>query len=152
MPPSRLQIASLKIDAPTIYVSGTTETVFQKALERGIVHLPGTANPGEAGNAYYFGHSSDYPWKAGAYKTVFAMLPNIKIDDTVLISDADDHVFRYRVINTLIVKPRDVSVVDQHEQNVHMMTLQTSYPLGSALRRFIVQTELQEQVDCEPSF
>jgi sortase (surface protein transpeptidase) len=36
--------------------------IFMKELENGIVKYPGSANPGEKGNSFIFGHSSNYPW------------------------------------------------------------------------------------------
>ncbi len=38
------------------------ENIFMQELEKGIVRYPGTAKPGETGNAFIFGHSSNYPW------------------------------------------------------------------------------------------
>jgi hypothetical protein len=44
--------------------SNSTEwhKVFMKELENGIVKYPGSADPGEQGNSFIFGHSSNYPW------------------------------------------------------------------------------------------
>ncbi|MCB9806957.1 hypothetical protein H6768_03625 [Candidatus Peribacteria bacterium] len=44
--------------------SSSTEwhKIFMKELENGIIKYPGSANPGEAGNSFIFGHSSNYPW------------------------------------------------------------------------------------------
>jgi LPXTG-site transpeptidase (sortase) family protein len=147
--PNRLWINSLAIEAPLVYVSGTTHQVFQGGLEKGVVHFPGTALPGEYGNAYFFGHSSDYPWKRGAYKTVFALLPKIKKEDEIRVSDADGNVFVYIVHTTLVVGPKDVRVLDQHNRASRMLSLQTSYPLGTALQRFIVQAEYKDARMCD---
>lgn len=38
------------------------EKIFMKELENGIVKYPGSADPGEVGNSFIFGHSSNYPW------------------------------------------------------------------------------------------
>lgn len=148
LPQNRLQIASLGIDTPVVYVSGTTERVFQEGLKSGVVHLAGTANPGEPGNAYIFGHSSDFIWKEGDYKTVFALLPDMTIGERIYVSNAQGKTFAYEAKKTLVVGPKDLSVIDQHEQKVRMLTLQTSYPLGTALRRFIVQADFVEEVAC----
>src|SRR5688572_28784200 len=138
-PANNLVIPTLGIEAPIVYVSGTTEHVFQEGLTRGVVHLPGTAEPGEYGNTYLFGHSSDFPWKPGNYKTVFAVLPEIKTGDTIHVSNRAGKLFAYTVTKTLVVGPKDLAVIDQHDNKVRMLSLQTSYPLGTALRRFIVQ-------------
>src|SRR5687767_11297538 len=74
MDPDRLFIPSLGIDVPLVYIEEKNEAAFQAALRDGVVHYPGTAMPGQPGNAYYFGHSSDYSWSKGEYKNVFATL------------------------------------------------------------------------------
>jgi LPXTG-site transpeptidase (sortase) family protein len=46
----------------------------------------------------------------------------------------------YRVIKTFEVKPSDVSVLDQ-PTNKRIATLMTCTPIGTTLRRLIVQSE-----------
>src|SRR5579872_4327564 len=50
--PNQLQIPSLKITAPVVYVDQANETAFQAGLKNGVVHYPGTALPGQIGNVY----------------------------------------------------------------------------------------------------
>lgn len=142
LPPNRLKITSLGIEAPVVYVEESSEAAFQAGLQNGIVHFPGTALPGEPGNTYIFGHSSDYVWSSGEYKTVFALLPKIQPGDLIQISGADGRLFTYSVTGTIIVAPNETWVLDQYQKQVRMLTLQTSYPLGTAFRRFIVQAKL----------
>ena len=137
MEPNRLVIPSLKLDVPIVYADKVSESDFQKDLENGVVHYPDTAKPGEFGNAYIFGHSSDFIWSKGNYKYVFATLPRIKIGDEVNISDSSGNKFVYIVKETRIVSPSDTSVLQQ-DNSRKILTLQTSYPLGTALKRFIV--------------
>ncbi|MDQ5951969.1 MAG: sortase [Patescibacteria group bacterium] len=139
--PNRLLIADLGIEAPIQYVEEKSESVYQEALRRGVVHFPGTALPGEPGNVYIFGHSSDYIWSPGEYKTVFAKLPQIEIGTEIQITNANGDIFRYTVLETKVVGPRDVSVLDQQNNQKYLLTLQTSYPLGTALQRYIVVAE-----------
>jgi LPXTG-site transpeptidase (sortase) family protein len=141
--PNTLVIPALGIEAPVIYVTETTETVYQEALRDGVVHFPGTALPGQPGNTYIFGHSSDYVWSAGDYKTVFAKLPQIELGTEIELTDADGELFRYVVTETKVVGPRDLSVLDQFNNEKRILTLQTSYPLGTALQRYIVVAEIK---------
>jgi LPXTG-site transpeptidase (sortase) family protein len=140
--PNTILISTLNIDAPLIYVTEKNETVFQDALQHGIVHYPGSANIGEIGNAYFFGHSSDLPWTKGNYKTVFAALPDITKGTNILVTDTKGTQYNYTVTETKVVKPTDFSVLDQNTNGKKILTLQTSYPLGTALRRFIVVAEI----------
>ena len=141
--PDHISIPGLNIEAPLRYPVETDEQIFQYELQFGVVHYPGTAMPGNSGNVYYFGHSSDYLNKPGDYKTVFALLPKIKKGDEIFVSDAIGKVYRYQVEETFIVQPDEAKrVLDQKNNGVKMLTLQTSYPVGTALRRFIVQATL----------
>ncbi len=140
--PNMLEIPALGIHAPIIYIDEKTEKAYQEALLHGVVHYPGTAKPGEAGNAYIFGHSSDYIWSPGQYKTVFAILPKISQGDLINVSDEQGRMFVYRVIEQKVVTPTDLSVLDQGGNQRKLLTLQTSYPIGTALRRYIVVAEL----------
>jgi len=139
--PDTLAIPSLGIEAPIIYATGTSEAVFQSALKRGVVHYPGTALPGAKGNTFIFGHSSDYVWNVNPYRNIFALLPQIKIGARILVSDPTGRLFEYRVTGTRIVPADDLQALRQGDKNIQTLTLQTSYPLGTALRRFLVQAE-----------
>ncbi|MFA6131398.1 MAG: sortase [Patescibacteria group bacterium] len=135
-------VPSLDIAAPVIYVTEKSEDVYQEALQNGVVHYPTSASPGEPGNVYIFGHSSDFLMFPGNYKTIFATLPHIEIGADIIISDGTGIVYTYRVIETKIVNPKDLSVLDQGDGTTSLLTLQTSYPLGTALKRFVVIAEL----------
>jgi LPXTG-site transpeptidase (sortase) family protein len=139
-----LLIPSLSLEAPVIYIDEKGEAAYQNALAHGVVHYPGTALPGEYGNVYIFGHSSDVPWSKGDYKTIFAPLPQIQNGDLIYFTDHAGQEFIYEVTQTQIVSPKDLSVLDQHENKERLLTLQTSYPIGTALERFIVVARLLE--------
>ena len=142
--PNLVQVPSLNISAPLLYVEENNEDVYQKALQNGVVHFPGTALPGQPGNCYIFGHSSDFAFTPGFYKTVFVSLPNIKIGETIIITDKDGNLYRYKVLETKIVLPSDSSVLAQGDGSRSLLSLQTSYPLGTALKRFVAIAELQK--------
>lgn len=144
--PDRLSIPSLGIEAPIVHAETRSEEAYQRALRDGVARFPGTAEVGQPGNAYLFGHSSDYPWTPGDYKTAFALLTRIAPGDRVIATDRNGEPFAYEVIETKVVNPRDLSVLDQFGYERRMLTLQTSYPLGTALRRFIVLAELAEDL------
>ena len=141
--PHHLSIPVLGIEAPIIYIDDKNETAYQSALKNGVVHYPGTALPGETGNVYIFGHSSDYVWSDGDYKTIFAKLPQIEMGTDIVVTDAGGNFFHYSVIETKVVGPRDMTVLDQGDGSRSLLTIQTSYPLGTALQRYIVVAELK---------
>src|SRR5690606_23438706 len=139
---NRIYIQSLGLEAPLVYIDEIGEPIFQDALAQGVVHYPGTAAIGHRGNAFFFGHSSDFPTKPGNYKTVFALLPHIEMGDEVVLTDKDGKVYRYQVFDTHVVKPTDTQWLNQETEGKSLLTLQTSYPVGTALQRFLVRAEL----------
>lgn len=138
-----LWIESLNITAPIKYVDKVDEATFQKALQDGIVHYPETALPGRPGNTYIFGHSSDYLLTKGNYKNVFVLLPNIELGAEIKITDPQGKLYTYVVTETKVVGPQDLEVLSQFNNERKLLTLQTSYPIGTALKRYIVVAELK---------
>ncbi len=141
--PNRLFIPALNLSLPVVLESTANETAFQKALQNGVVHYPGTAEAGEQGNVYIFGHSSDYIWSKGDYKSAFALLPKIEIGDKILLTNGQGNLFVYIVTETFVASPKDTYLLKQ-DPSKHELTLQTSYPLGTALKRFIVKAQLEK--------
>lgn len=142
--PNQLNIPSLGITAPIVEPSESNEKSFQEALKNGPTHYPGTAAVGELGNAYIFGHSSDFAFKGGSYKTVFALLPHIEKAAQIFASNSAGQIFTYEVTDSFVASSSDVQLLDQHEHKEKLLTLQTSYPVGTALKRWIVIAKLKE--------
>lgn len=140
--PNTLIIESLGITAPIVYVADNTDAAFKQALARGVVHYPGTANLGSPGNVYIFGHSSDLPWSKGAYKTIFALLPRINLGAKIIATDSQGNAFTYTVTESFSTSAHDVKLLENTSEE-YRLTLQTSYPIGTTLKRWIVIGELQ---------
>ncbi len=141
---NNLSIPELHLQAPIIYATDITEHVIEQALAMGVVHYPGTALPGTSGNVYIFGHSSDFLWAHGNFKNVFARLPQLPLGSSILVTDATGKTYTYIVIEAKVVSARDITVLNQDTGNKKILTLQTSYPLGTALKRYVVVAELQQ--------
>jgi LPXTG-site transpeptidase (sortase) family protein len=152
-PDNRLIIPKLDKNVPIIESDAekllnadweTLEDTFQDDLQNGVLHYPGTADPGEVGNVFITGHSSYYLWDPGRYKDVFARLAKLEVGDDIILY-YDQQKYHYRVRETKEVKKDDVSVLSQTDE--HILTLMTCVPLGTNLRRLIVVAEeVQENV------
>jgi len=105
-----------------------------------IGHIRGTANPGEYGAGWYFGHQSNFGSSEGA---VFQDLPKIfdlfRKDPIYVYVDTETGSFAYRVVGTgvenratLQIKPSDLATI----------TLVTSWPPLVFDQRFMVFAEL----------
>ena len=130
-----------RIEVPRLRLSALArEGVDVRTLRGSAGHVPGTALPGEPGNAAFAAHRD----------TFFRPLAGIRKDDTVLVTTPDG-VHRYRVFATRIVAPSDVSVLRSGQRS--QLTLVTCYPfdyVGSAPQRFIVQAELIPPASVSP--
>jgi sortase A len=122
-----------KIEIPRIGLTAMiAEGTEWATLRRAIGHIPGTAFPGETGNAGIAAHRD----------TFFRGLRNISRGDTIDVT-TDRGVFRYVVESTEIVKPNDVSVLKPGKSQE--LTLVTCYPffwIGPAPKRFIVHAKV----------
>lgn len=118
------------------------EEDVQVALHHGVVHYPGSARPGQAGNFFVTGHSSYYPWDDGLFKDVFARLNELDIGDTYSVYYGGD-LHTYKVVEKKEVHPSDTSVLDQPTTK-RLSTLMTCTPVGTTLRRLII---IAEEVD-----
>ncbi len=141
---SRLVITKLALKIPIIFAESSSESEIQEKLQRGVVHLAQTALPGETGNCYIVGHSSDYAFRPGRYKTIFAQLPELQIGDEVEINSSEKS-FKYLVTETKVVEANDLTVLSQETDGQKILTLQTSYPIGTARQRFLVIAKFVEK-------
>ena len=134
---SVIVIPKLDIEAPIIEdVDPFNATEYRLALKKGVAQAKGTSFPGEGKKAFLFAHSSDYPWRAGNYNTVFFRLKDLKLGDEIIIYK-DLTPLNYRVNETKIVWPSDVSyLTEEHDQNV--LIIQTCWPVGTSFRRLLV--------------
>jgi sortase A len=121
------------IEIPKIgLVHQTFEGVTLHNIDHGPSHWPGTATPGETGNAVFAGHR------------VTNSRPFRRIDE---LAPGDQVIFRvkgvrstYTVTNSLVVQPEDTWIADQTPQST--ATLYACHPPGSAAYRYVVQLAL----------
>ncbi len=118
------------------------ENIFMKELEKGVLRYPGTARPGENGNAFIFGHSSNFPWMPGAYNQVFALLDKLVYGDEVIVY-YNQKKYVYVINEKQIVKPGDVKILNR-DVNKKELSLMTCWPIGTTLKRMVVFAELKE--------
>lgn len=142
--PNTLAIPSLGVTAPIQYATRKDEQHFQELLKSGVVHYPGTALPGEVGNMFIFGHSSDYAWSSGNYKTVLALLPKLKMGSEIKVVNKDGYIYTYIAKKIQVAAPTEIQWLSQDTGGKRLLTVQTSYPIGTALKRYLVIAELRQ--------
>lgn len=115
------------------------EKQIQEGLRDGVVHYPGTAVPGQFGNVFITGHSSYYPWDPGQFKDVFAMLGKLEPGEKFYVYYGQKK-YTYAISKKFEVQPNNVSVLEQ-PRDKKVATLMTCTPVGTTLRRLIIQAE-----------
>jgi sortase A len=121
-----LDVPRLKLSTPVV------EGDDDSTLKRAVGHLPDTPLPWEDGNSAVAGHRDG----------LFRPLKDIRVGDEIRFRTSRADV-SYRVTETAIVDPDDVSVLRSRAKNA--LTLITCYPfyfVGNAPRRFIVHAEI----------
>lgn len=139
-PDDRLVIPKLAINVPLLFPSTADEPAILQALQDGVAHYPGTSIPGERGNVFVTGHSSQLAWETGRYKNVFALLEQLAVDDPILVYYKQKK-YIYRVSDSQKVNPDDTSVLASTDQPI--LTLMTCWPTGTTYKRLIVRASLQ---------
>jgi sortase A len=142
----KIIIPKIGVEAPVVYdVTGVDEASYQKGLERGVVRLGTTANPGTKGNVVIGGHSSNNVFNAGKFKYVFVNLKRLDVGD-IFYLNYNGQRYTYKItMAKKIITPKETSVLAQTEKPT--VTLFTCDPPGTNVNRLIVQAE---QIDPSP--
>lgn len=142
----KIIIPKIGVEAPVVYDEPKVdEPSYQAALERGVVRLGTTANPGTKGNVVIGGHSSNNVFNAGKYKYVFVNLKRLDVGD-IFYLNYEGKRYTYKVtVAKKIITPKETSVLAQTEKPT--VTLFTCDPPGTNVNRLIVQAE---QIDPSP--
>ena len=124
--------------------SGNYEsTPIQKLLKNGVVHLADSVMPGEVGNSYLVGHSSNYRQVISNYNFVFATLTQAKEDDEFIVFDPDGRELKFKVFESIVIDYTDVATAYKDYGEKRIVTLQASVLVnGKPLKRRLVRGEL----------
>lgn len=111
------------------------EKEYQSALKNGLAQATGTGLPGQGGAIYIFGHSSNYLWDQGKYKSAFYLLKNLELNDQIIVS-YEGRLYTYKVSNKKVVEPNELSLIDKGTKE--QLVLQTCWPPISNFKRLVV--------------
>jgi len=129
-----LIIPKISVNAPITWESPVNRILDD--LKNGVSHYGGTALPGERGNIFITGHSSNFWWDPGKFKQVFVLLDKLTEGDRIYLS-YENQPYVYKVITKKIVKPTQIEVLDPTDQSI--ISLMTCTPVGTTINRLIVQ-------------
>lgn len=147
-PEPKIIIPKINAELPVIYDEPSIEEdAVQRALENGVLHYATTVKPGELGNGAIFGHSSNNILNKGKYKFAFVLLNRLEAGDTFILQK-DGKRYVYRIFDRKVVKPEDVSILDDTQGKAATFSLITCDPPGTAINRLVVTGE---QITPDPS-
>lgn len=131
---NHLFIPEINVEVPIIF-NVDYNNILDNLLD-GVAHYNGSALPGQDGNVFITGHSSNYWWVNSPYNQIFLHLDKLHNGDKIAITyQGVKHT--YQVSEILIVNPTDVWVLNKTPQPT--LTLMTCTPPGTNLKRLIVR-------------
>lgn len=123
---TRIMIPALGIDS-AVYELAIQDLGDSRAYEtpaNSVGHIPSTANGGEAGSSWFFGHLESPMVGEGS---VFFHLPEIadmlrNKQDVFIITDNGAHQYLYRVTSTKVVPQKDMKLYNDGVAHIHLVT------------------------------
>lgn len=140
-----IYIPKIRVAAPIVRPPNTTDATINEYLLKGVVHYPGTADPGQKGNVFLTGHSSYYWWVPTDFRNVLTLQTQLTNGDEIFIYHKGVR-YTYQVSEKFEVAPTQVDVLKPTPDPV--VTLSTCVPIGTSYRRNIVRAK---QVSPDPN-
>jgi hypothetical protein len=107
---------------------GNYESVpVQRMLKNGIVRLPITPAPGQVGNSYIIGHTSNFPQVVSNYNTIFKPIERTSVvGEEFYIWDHRCRKMKFVVFESLAIREEDVDTAYKNFGDRRVVTLQGS--------------------------
>jgi Sortase domain len=100
---------------------------IQKLLVDGIVHIGFTPQPGEIGNSYIVGHSSNFSTVQSNYNYIFKPLESrSEVGEEFFVYDKDGRELKFKVFDTRAILEDDVAEAYKSFEDKRVVTLQCS--------------------------
>lgn len=133
-----IYIPKIHVAAPFYTPPSTRDDVINEYLLKGVLHYPGTADPGQKGNVFLTGHSSYYWWAKSDYKFVFTLEPQLTYNDEIYVYHKGIR-YTYKVTELREVTPQTTDVLRPTTEPT--LTLSTCVPIGTSYHRKIVRAK-----------
>jgi LPXTG-site transpeptidase (sortase) family protein len=142
--PGLLEIPSLKVSVPLVWTQDSKN--FDRDLQNGVVHYPGTAMPGQIGTTYISGHSSNVPWAKGSYNRVFSKLGDLADNSSFVITvyTKQGKTVKYHYV---VSRRAEYKATDQEQfknSGTQTVALSTCWPVNTTQKRLVVFGELTQ--------
>jgi sortase A len=138
---SQLTTKEYTLSIPKLNIKKARVMVGGEDLTKSLVHYLPRSLPGEYGNVSIFGHSTlPQLYNPKDYTTIFTYLSSLEKGDKIYV-DIGELEYQYEVTALFIVKPNDISVLEQ-KKDASYLTLITCEPPGTWLERLVVTAKL----------
>ncbi len=114
------------VDFTKFIDNNPTSSPVQQLLTKGVVHLPFSPRPGEVGNSYIIGHSSNYNSVQSDFNKVFEPIENAQVGEEFIIFDHKGRALTFRVFESLAVPEADVKEAYKNMDDKRVVSLQGS--------------------------
>lgn len=139
---SDVNVQEYYLSIPKLNIVKAKVIVGSEDLSKSLIHYLPTSLPGEFGNVAIFGHSTlPQLYDVTDYKTIFTYLPSLEKGDKIII-DMQNETYEYEIYDMFVVKPDEVSVLDQR-YDASYLTVVTCVPPGTFWNRLIVRAKLK---------
>lgn len=139
-----LEMPQFNIQTPILQVETSNSDIIYKKLKQGVVLYPGSDIPGK-GYSIIIGHSSQYPWDPGRYKSVFSLLNQFEQGDKIYVFwDQKPLVFEVKDKKIFLPWPKGTESTETifPPSDEITLVLQSCWPVGVASKRVAVKTVL----------
>jgi Sortase domain len=121
------QYVPIEENKADIAAGNYTSVPVQVLLKDGIVHIAYTVEPGEIGNSYIVGHSSNFSTVISNYNRIFKPLEErSQVGQTFIIYDKYGRELHFKVFEVLKIDANDVNTAYKRFDDRRVVTLQTS--------------------------
>ncbi len=128
-----IEIPKIQITAPLVFIDSAEKSVFSAALDRGVVHYPDSALPGEKGQIIFLGHSAPPGWPKIKHDWVFSDLNDLVAGDEINLY-FNNQQYTYRVQEKVILDKGE----ELPQAAADSLILLTCWPPGADKRRMAV--------------
>ncbi len=133
------KVSFYNLSIPKLGIEDAVVAIGGENLDEHLIQYPGTALPGQIGNAVIFGHSI-LPrfYNPKNYLSIFSLLPTLEKGDSIFVV-YDGIEYMYKVEDMFEVTPNDIQVLEQNR-----LTLVTCTPPGDPRKpkRLIVRARI----------
>ena len=134
-----IEISKIEVAVPLVFPANASKDDLYKLLDKGAVHFPSSALPGEIGQTIILGHSSASRWTKIKYYWIFSRLNELSQGDEVFIY-YNNRKFSYKVTKTIFVD-RGAELPKDLTNSENTLILISCWPPGKDLKRIVVVAE-----------